>query len=501
MPVPDPQPPRDRELKYAPGESAPRPAGARKPNVLEWFVCLHVGILLVWITWAFGGGGEWMRRYFAWWGGLGLLITLTALQDREHRRDALRTMVWLLPMLGFNALVLIGCANPSFSEIKIEGDVALAHSGGKPWLPSSARPALALQALALFDSLWLAAFNIAVVIRRRRVLRGLLLLAVLNAVALAVFGTVQKLAQASGIYFGAFPTRQPYFFSTFVYHNHWGAFTLLALAICLGLTWHYARRREARNFLHSPAIMGVVVFVLLAATIPLSGSRSCTLFLLLLSAIAFAHLVIRVVRQRRRMNESIAPPLLGAFAAVALAVAGIWYVGRDTIEKRAALTRTQVSTMLEQGSIGARVELYRNTWRMAADKPWFGWGMASYPHVFFRFYNTQSSRRDGLPVFYRDAHNDWLQALAEHGFVGCALLALTALVPLLAVRRRLASPLPAYVLGGCALLLLYAWLEFPFANLAVVLTWWLGFFCAIQYARLQDRDSANARSTLGTAPA
>jgi hypothetical protein len=114
--------------------------------------------------------------------------------------------------------------------------------------------------------------------------------------------------------------------------------------------------------------------------------------------------------------------------------------------------------------------------------------MGSYPHV-FTLYNTQRSV-DRLPVFYHDAHNDWLQALAEHGFVGTALLALCAVVPLLRLRpRHLVSPLPAYLLGGCALLVLYAWVEFPFGNVAVVLSWWLTFFCAVQYGRLQDREA------------
>ena len=163
---------------------------------------------------------------------------------------------------------------------------------------------------------------------------------------------------------------------------------------------------------------------------------------------------------------------------------------------RANLTRDQVGVMVDQGGIGSRAKLYGDTWRMAKDRIWFGWGMESYPHVFARLYNSQISRQDRLPVFYRDAHSDWLQAFAEHGLIGSALLALTAIVPLLSLRRRLlGSPVPQFLLAGCALLLLYAWIEFPFGNIAVVLTWWLCFFCAVQYALLQDRDSSSRLST------
>jgi hypothetical protein len=471
-------PPEDSPI-YPRGEGPRLSASSPRLRPLEWLALTHAAILLLWTTWGYGGAAEWMRPYFTWFGGLGVLITLGALADRDRWRDgSLRALWWLVPWLAFNAFVLIGTLNPSLREIAFGNDVVLAHTGGRKGWPSSARPHLALPSLLLFDALWITCFNVGLVVRQRRALRGLLLLLVINALALSVFGTVQKLAQAKGIYFGQVVTRQTYFFSSFVYHNHWGSFIVLTLAACLGLIWHHARRHDARNFFHSPAFGGLVALFFLAATVPLSGSRSCTLAMLVLFAGAFVHWIVKMVKARRRQRESAVPPLLGACAALLLGVAGVWYVARDTITARANLTRDQVSTMVQQGGIGSRSVLYRDTWRMA-----------SYPHVFGRLFNTQTSV-DRLPVFYRDAHSDWLQAFAEHGFVGSALLALIALVPLLGLRaRHLESPVPQFLLAGCALLLLYAWIEFPFGNVSVVLTWWLCFFCAVRYARLQDRDA------------
>jgi O-antigen ligase len=129
--------------------------------------------------------------------------------------------------------------------------------------------------------------------------------------------------------------------------------------------------------------------------------------------------------------------------------------------------------------------LYRDTWRMAMARPWFGWGMASYPHVFMLYNSQEPDPRDHLPRFYSAAHNDWLQALAEHGLAGTALLALCALAPLAGLRRpQIEHPIPLYLALGCAAILLYAWVEFPFGNVAVVLSWWLCFFSAIAYSRL-----------------
>lgn len=458
---------------------------------LEWATLLHVGTLVIATTWAFGGQADWVRTPLAGWGSLGAVITLVALANRDAwRAGHLRPVRWLWPFAAFNALVLLATLNPSLREVTFGSEVMLAHTGSNPWLPSSARPALALQALWIFDAIWISSFNLALVIRQRRALRGLLGVLAVNALVLAIFGTVQKLAHAQGLFFNTVSTRQPRFFASFVYHNHWGAFVVLMMATGIALTWHYSRRIQARNLLHSPVVGGWVVLLLLAATVPLSGSRSCTLLMLLLLAVVSAHLVWRVIEKRRRHHESVTLPIAGIGAALALVVLGAWYVGRDTITSRLATTRVQVAEMRELGGIGDRALLYHNTWRMARDKLWFGWGMNSYPHVFFRLYNTRESRADRLPVFYHDAHSDWLQALAEHGLVGSALMALCALVPLLPLRHaRSLGPVAGYLFAGCLLVLLYAWIEFPFGNLAVVLTWWVLFFIAVQTLRLRPREA------------
>jgi uncharacterized membrane protein len=58
---------------------------------------------------------------------------------------------------------------------------------------------------------------------------------------------------------------------------------------------------------------------------------------------------------------------------------------------------------------------------------------------------------------------------------------------------------PAYLLAGCGLILLYATVEFPLGNLAVVLTWWVCFFSAVHYARLYDREAATPIKSISPA--
>jgi O-antigen ligase len=474
-----------------PDESRPATSGAiatgmRWVRPLEHLVWLQVSVFVLLASWGFGGNAPWSRTAIIWWGSLGALLTLTALLGRNARaEDRWRAMYCLWPFVLFNLVVLASLLNPTFREVTMGREVLLMKTDGTPHWPGSAQPALAREALWLFDGIYLSCFNLALCVRRRRTLRALLLLAGANALALAVFGSVQKLSGATGLYFGLVPSPQNYFFASFIYHNHWGAFTLLMTALCLGLVVHNQHNREYRNFWHSPAFAGIIAVFFLAASIPLSGSRSCTLLVLVLLGGALLHWARSTVRQRRAERRSSAPPLLAAGLAVVVAIAAAYQLARPVIDQRIGKTWEQLAEMQARGGLGARVTLYRDTWHMARDRLPFGWGMASYPMVFYNFYNTQSSPADHLPVFYRDAHSDWLQSLAELGIIGTLLLGFHALAPLFALRNHSApGALPGYLLAGCALIVLYAGIEFPFGNPAVVLAWWLCFFIAVRYARL-----------------
>ncbi len=472
--------------KYERGVSGRPPSHQTSLGLLEIITLVHVAALVIFGSWAFGGNTDWARTLLSWLASLGGLITLTALLNPRKDGSPL-PFRWLWPLAAVNLLVLASAFNPSFREVMNGSESLFVQTASNPRWPSSARPLLSNLQLWFFDGVYLSCFNLALVVRQRRALRGLLMVLSLNAVALAIFGTVQKLVGATGLYFGLQKTPQGYFFSTFFYHNHWGAFIVLTTAACLGLIFHYVRRRDTRDFWHSPAATGLVALVLLAVSVPLSGSRSCSLLMLLLLGIGFSHWIFRLIKRRHAYNESIAVPL--ALGVVALAVAGAFAydIGRPMIDRRFVQTQSEVATMRAAGTIGDRPRLYRDTWHMAQEKPWFGWGMASYPTVFFLFNSQHISPTQGLQTYYHDAHSDWLQSVAEHGYVGTALLALCGLVPLYYRRRALTqSPLTLYLLAGCGLLLLYAWIEFPFGNGSVITVFWVCFFCAVHYGRLES---------------
>ncbi len=483
------------DYKYARGVSARPGRAPRELKLLEYITLAHVAVFSIGATWAFGGGAPWVKTLLAWWGSLGILITLSfVLEAFQNRPENLRALRVLWPFALLNGLTIGACFVPNFREIHFGEDLAYAPVESPVWLPSSALPAIALRSLWLFDGIVLSCFNLVLVIRQRRVLRSLLIILAINTLALSIFGTLQKFSGSKGLYFDAVPSPQPFFFSSFIYHNHWGSFIVSMVAACLALMWHYSRRREERGRYSSPVFTGLVALFFIAVTVPLSTSRSCTMLLLVLFSIAFLHWLWRLAKRRSEFNESIALPVLGAVAGIAVAGVGVWFMAHETIEARVAKTKEQVAALRARDSVDpkGRPRLYADTWAMAKDRLWFGWGTGSYPYVFM-LYNTAESKVDRLPVYYHDAHSDWLQSIAEHGLIGTLVLGLCVLVPLLKQRwAHLIRPLPAYLLLGCTLLVLYAWVEFPFGNTAVVLNWWICFCTALAYTQLIEKEFGNS---------
>jgi O-antigen ligase len=467
------------------------PRRPRSAGWLEKLALFHFGTLLVFTTWGFGGQAPWVRQGIAGWGALSipLFVAVCARRDKPpeaHSRPALR---YLWPLWLYDVLVIISCFNPGFKEVVVAGERSLVMGDPIPWLPMAALPWLAWKELWQFNVIVLSCFNLFLVLSGRRHVRTALFLIATNAVVLAVFGTFQKLVGAKGLWFGLVESPNARFFSTFIYHNHWGAFTLLNTAVCLALLFHALRRGGQRDLWHSPVLLGAVVTLLLAASVPLSASRSCTVLIGLLLLGAFTHFLLRLVRRQRERGASAAVPVAGIILAALFAATAIVWLGRGAIAQRLQQTTAQLAPGAREITFGSRLTLYRDTWRMAAAKPWFGWGLESYAHV-FRVFNTQRAAELWLWIpFYAEAHNDWLQSLAEVGFVGTSLLALLVLLPVQAIPwRRVASVVSLYLLAGCGLVLLYAWVEFPFANPAVMLTFCATFYCALRYAGLDLRD-------------
>ncbi len=451
---------------------------------LERAVTVHVVILILAASWVFGGNIWWMRTALALWASLGAALTLAALlQPGEEGRRARRRAWGLLPWLLFVLLVVTSAANPSFRSLIAEGEPVLVHFGEKyPHLPGTVDPERSLRELWFQATVYLSAFNLLLVSVSRHRLRRLFVIGAANALALAVFGTLQNLLQA-GYYFGASTSPNARFFATFIYNNHWGAFMILWLGVAAGLLFRYAARHHGRDLWHSPFSLLAVGFLLIAISAPLSASRAATGMAALLVAAVLGHGMLRIAASRRAQGQSIAPPVLTLLLLTAVTLGGVGWLAQRSIQARYDDTRELLAS--DQSLLDGRLELYRDTWELAMRKPVFGWGFESYAAAFQLMRPRSVELHRQYESSYAEAHSDWLQSVAETGFVGTGLVLLMGVVPLaLSLRRRRPfSALPLYTLIGAGLVLLYAWVEFPFANGAVLISFWSLLFATLGYIR------------------
>lgn len=478
--------------------TSPSPARgeSRQPfHPLEITVVVHVAVLAIFSAWAFGGNAYWSRLATAGLGSLGFFFTAAALLSSATRtvsRALVLRCLW--PCVLLNGLVLASCLNPSFRAVVDGADVYYVQGTSAANFPSTARPDLSLQALWFFDAAYLSCFNLMLVVRQRRVLRWLLLALVANAVLLAAFGTMQKLLGATAPFFAAGKFRQPFFFASFLYHNHWGAYALLMITASIALVFHYARNARARDFWHTPGFSGLIAIGLLAMAIPLSGSRSATLLLGVLLLAALGQWCIRVFLNRARRPRALRATVVVSLVLLAGTTTLGYAFARPVIIARMQTTYRQLDRVRTTPSAATRVRLYRDTWHMVQQRPWFGWGLATYPTAFFLFNSQRFPHPITHPqvqVNFRDAHSDWLQSLAELGIIGTTLVGLCAIVPLWIARRSLgASWLSGGLWTGISIVLLYAAVEFPFGNAAVIVAFWLCFFSAVHYPRVESAAAA-----------
>lgn len=459
----------------------------------ERLALTHAALVVVASAWMLGGIGttsEWIVAALAAPSFALLLAEARARARAGDRAGVLRMLRWSAPLLALSVLVAISALNPSHREAFIYDGYVLRPVPHITWLPSSAMPTGSLRLLACFGSLAATGLSLAFCVQSRSALRTLMLILALHALVLSVMGTLQNQTHASGPIFGAFPAVNSAWFATFLYHNHWGAFAVLHVGATLALVFHSLRHPPWRGWMHGPGPLLALAAAAIAATAPLSSSRSTTVLMALLGlcATVFAFRHLRRVALRRGSRRS---AVIGGSVFAVLTLTGVGLVGyqsRDVISKRVQATFDQISDLKSGNAIYTRADLYADTWRMAADRPVFGWGLDAYGPIFLG-YCTFKPGRDGLINTFVDAHSDWLQSVAEIGFAGTALLLGCVIIPLSETfRPRRVSAFAGWLLGGCAIVAAYAWVEFPFANPAVVAMWWVCFFTAIRTLQLSPAD-------------
>ena len=229
-----------------------------------------------------------------------------------------------------------------------------------------------------------------------------------------------------------------------------------------------ARLTVCALLLGAPAALGVVQASRLSAltapgatlqTAQAEGAYLTRVLIVLAVVAAAAAILLRVAERRVRLPASAGRVLIaGVVAAAALGGTGVLVAAGGPVDvvDRAADAFAEplpagegdLQRRLLSVSGNGRSDYWRVAWDMTRDNPLLGAGAGSFEAHWLR----------DRPVSFhaRDAHNLYLETLAELGPLGVALLLGTLALPLFALRQSRRFPLGAAAGGAFAAYLLHA---------------------------------------------
>jgi O-antigen ligase len=250
--------------------------------------------------------------------------------------------------------------------------------------------------------------------RRLRWLRNFL---VLFGLALAVFGILQKLTWNGKYYWLIEPTSQPFVpFGPFVNHNHFAGYLELIVPIPVALILVRAVTGEVSLFYGFAAVMmSIAIFFSLSR----GGMISLVAGLVFVIAFGFRSIGARGPAYEGRRRASVLLPRLGAVVLImAMVGGGVWWVGGDAVIDRAQhtdLTGEAPSNTGKETFFQSRGWIWRDTLRMIRANWATGVGLGAFETAYSLY-----SQSDGS-VIVSQAHNDYLQVVADGGVAGAGL--------------------------------------------------------------------------------
>ena len=386
-------------------------------------------VLMAWGALAFGAVYPW--AFLPLFAGCALVGAVALLQRTSAGTMEVVLSISLASVVIAIGLQLVPMPISTIRWMSPETDMVLRrYAIGYP--PLSQRHALSIQPRATMLALMAAAalgiflLGLARALTRDdtlQIARGISAL----GVVLAVVGVVQKAMWNGKLYGFWTPIEAGDSFGPFVNRNHFAGWMVMALPLAIG---YFCGRVAPGMRQVKPGLRNRIVWfssadasetmlvgfavILMALALMLTMSRSGMIGLLV------ALVILGWFVARRQTSGSRRAVVSGYLIVVALAAAA--WTGFDRIAARFAESETS--------SIGGRLELWADTWRLAERFPIIGTGLGTYATATL-FYQTVD-----LNEHLAQAHNDYLQLLAEGGLLVCIPASLAILAFSWTVRRR-----------------------------------------------------------------
>lgn len=254
-----------------------------------------------------------------------------------------------------------------------------------------------ISSILLFGAYAMLCFLATQVLSRSADARKLAWILAVYGFVLAAFALLQGVAPNGKLYWLREPRLGGWIYGPYVNHNHYAGLMelLVPIPLILSLT------RIASD---KPRIAAGVAAAIMVGTLFLSGSRGGMLAIL----VELAVLGVMLLRQRKGIRIAVG---LVAFAVVLVGML-TWLGGKQLTTRLtsiAAESRSEISG-------GMRLSIDRDALRMFRQKPVLGWGLGTFSVVYPQFRSFYTN------FFVNQAHNDYLQLLAETGLVGFGIM-------------------------------------------------------------------------------
>ena len=267
---------------------------------------------------------------------------------------------------------------------------------------------------SLYCAYGVLVFLVSQSLRRSSQVRKVAAILAIYGIAVAAFALLQGVAPNGKIYWLRVPHLGGRIYGPYVNHNHYAGLMEMLVPIPLVIALSRLADDKAR-------IAAGIAAAIMVGTVFLSASRGGMLSVF--AELAFLGFIL--LRQKRSVRLAVAG---GAFLVVLMSLL-VWLGGKELGHTVGSISREA----RDEISGGVRLSIAKDGIRMFTHRPVVGWGLGTFPVVYPQFRTFYTN------FFVNEAHNDYVQLLAEMGVLGFATMLWFLTTVLLRARSKLSN--------------------------------------------------------------